>query len=668
MPTYSDVFSGRTAYTLQLIVTEGSQSISNNTTSVSYTLRIVEASNWSGTYTFDSATYSINIGGTTFSGSFTYDFRNYKTLNIRSGTVTISHDPDGTRTLSSSASVGGGTVIGSASVSGSFNLTTIPRASSSTFVSAIDAGDAFTITTNRASTSFTHTLRYSFGSLTNQTIATGVGASFSWTPPLSLLNQIPSATSGTMTITTITFSGSTQIGSTSRNITLRAPSEIVPTIGSISDSEFVSAVSSIVGAYVRNLSRITFTINGEAGAYGSTITTRRITFAGNTINADSGTTAVITQSGPITATATVTDSRGRTASLTKSITVLDYAAPTVTSVLARRSTAGGTLDDDGTSIRIDLNASVSSLVNSTQRNTLRYRVLTRTRGTGSYVERTNVLLATGTTSFNSSFVISSTYAVATAYDVRVEVIDQFNTTTIQAVVPTAAVFMHWGDGLAIGKYYESGRGSIDAMGQIYQNNGQAVASLNSPAFTGTVTAPAVTVSGEAEAARIRIPTTTDASLSSTGHGFQIGPDSGVNLVADGNEVMARNNGNVSTLGLNLDGGNVTLGNSTSTINLAGRINGANYPFAMAAGSMGGVNVVAGGTNKSTVTFPAGRFTAAPRIALSMTSDYRDISVFAEATATSTGFIFCRGSTAPTQRNSVTGEWIAVQMTSGNGSG
>jgi hypothetical protein len=477
MPTYTGTFSNRSQYQLQLILTEGTQSIANNTTQVSFTLRIVESPEW-GSWTANSATYSINIDGQTFSGSFTYDFRNYNTLNLRTGTVTIDHNNDGTKTVSASASVGGSTTIGNASASGSFALTTIPRASNSTFsVSAVDAGTAFTITTNRASTSFTHTLRYSFGSLTNQTIATGVGASTSWTPPLSLLQQIPNATSGTMTITTITFSGSTQIGSTSRTITLRAGPGVVPSISSISDSEFVSAVASAVGAYVRGQSQITLSMNGEAGIQGSTISSRTITFAGNTINAGSGTTAVITQSGTLTATASVTDSRGRTASITKNISVLDWVAPAfaVGSPTVIRSTAGGVPDNQGTSLRVSLNASVSSLINSTQRNSIRYRVQTRVRNTGSYVTRADVTPAG--ISFNGTFVISGTYAVDSAYDVRVEVIDIFATSTVQSVIATAAVFMHWGDGLAIGKFYEPGRGSIDAMGQIYQNNGQFVPSI-----------------------------------------------------------------------------------------------------------------------------------------------------------------------------------------------
>lgn len=43
-------------------------------------------------------------------------------------------------------------------------------------------------------------------------------------------------------------------------------------------------------------------------------------------------------------------------------------------------------------------------------------------------------------------------------------------------------------------------------------------------------------------ARLRLTATDDASASSTQHALQIGPTSGVNLILDGNEIMARNNG------------------------------------------------------------------------------------------------------------------------------
>ena len=61
--------------------------------------------------------------------------------------------------------------------------------------------------------------------------------------------------------------------------------------------------------------------------------------------------------------------------------------------------------------------------------------------------------------------------------------------------------------------------------------------------------------------RIVLSSTTDASASSTSHGLQVGTTAGQNIIVDTNEVMARNNGAVSALHLNADGGDVTINNN-----------------------------------------------------------------------------------------------------------
>lgn len=86
-----------------------------------------------------------------------------------------------------------------------------------------------------------------------------------------------------------------------------------------------------------------------------------------------------------------------------------------------------------------------------------------------------------------------------------------------------------------------------------------------------------TDSSEFSISRLRLGGS-DASLTSTAHGLQIGDTSGANLIFDNNEIISRNNGAVSTLHINGDGSNtsisanggtVNIGNSTSTINIMG---------------------------------------------------------------------------------------------------
>lgn len=70
---------------------------------------------------------------------------------------------------------------------------------------------------------------------------------------------------------------------------------------------------------------------------------------------------------------------------------------------------------------------------------------------------------------------------------------------------------------------------------------------------------------------IRATSTGDLSPVSTGHGFQVGLTSGNNIGMDGNEIMARNNGVVSTLFMQVDGGAVNIGNVTpADLNVTGQ--------------------------------------------------------------------------------------------------
>ena len=69
---------------------------------------------------------------------------------------------------------------------------------------------------------------------------------------------------------------------------------------------------------------------------------------------------------------------------------------------------------------------------------------------------------------------------------------------------------------------------------------------------------------EIEMSRVRLTSTSDVSLTSTGHAFQVGADSSANIAADGNEIQARQNGAAANLNLNLGGGDVVIGPSQGT--------------------------------------------------------------------------------------------------------
>jgi hypothetical protein len=89
-----------------------------------------------------------------------------------------------------------------------------------------------------------------------------------------------------------------------------------------------------------------------------------------------------------------------------------------------------------------------------------------------------------------------------------------------------------------------------------------------------ITQSSGTVAGRLNSGSLRLSDTTDASLSSTGHAFQIGASSGQNLRIDGNEIMVVNNGGTAAMFLQGDGGTLGIGGNTEidgnlTVNVSG---------------------------------------------------------------------------------------------------
>lgn len=167
---------------------------------------------------------------------------------------------------------------------------------------------------------------------------------------------------------------------------------------------------------------------------------------------------------------------------------------------------------------------------------------------------------------------------------------------------------------------------------------------------------------------IRLQRVNDATPVSTGHAFQIGPDNATNLVMDDNEIMARNAGNVSQLNLNIDGGRIVLGATTSDVLIRGRIDGTNYAYAESAGlvNSGSFPSGPGGEVRSvSVTFPAGRFTATPLVSLTVQSNAPQNRSLGVSDVSATGMTINQYSDTST-RSAV--HWIAKQMTSSSGNG
>lgn len=430
---------------LTLSWTLSSQSVEKNTSTISWTLK---GSGSASGYVMSGAFKAVINGVTVYTSEPRIELRN--TTTVASGTATIAHNSDGTKSFSLSCEAGIYTYAVSATASGTHTLTTIPRAST---ISATNAnmGSASTITITRASSSFTHTLTYSFGNATGTIATKTTSTSVSWTPTLTLANQIPNAVSGKCTITCKTYSGTTEVGSKTCTMTLTVPSSVKPTITSLTAARVDGTVPTSWEIYVQSKSKATLTINGAAGAYGSTISSYSITGGGYSSTASSFTTGFLNTSGTITFTASVTDSRGRvSANATVTITVVAYSAPSFSKYISQRCNSAGTASDSGTYVKSTVNFSYASC---SSKNTITtatyYRKTTETSWTNAsktFTSGTAFTFGGGNISAESS------------YEVKFKLTDAFTSIEVTDTLSTASVVMDFksgGLGVAVGKVAET---------------------------------------------------------------------------------------------------------------------------------------------------------------------------------------------------------------------
>lgn len=442
--------------TLKFSWAQVSQSIPNNTTTVSWTLQLIAGSSGKISSTA-SKDWSVTVNGTNYSGTNTVGISNNATKTLASGKTTISHDADGTKSFSYSFSQEFGITFSGASIStksgsGTGTLNTIPRATTPTLsASSVNMGSAVTINTPRASSSFTHDLAYAFAGGSYVSIATGVTTSRSWTVPLSLANSIPNATSGTVTIRCITKNGSTTVGTKTVLLTAKVPSTVVPTVGTVTLTEATTGIAAQFGAFIQNKSKVKAAISAS-GAYNSTIKSYSTTFSGKTYTGASWTSGVVTQSGSLSMVTTVTDSRGRTAKKTTTVSVLAYTTPKVSAFHVARYNASGQADPDGSYISVTYAYSVAALGN---KNTASAVIAWKQSTATDWTTLTTRTALTESTTLKPS---TPTFSIDYQYDVSITVRDWFGSTaTYNGVLPSGAVILDIkadGKGIAFGKTCE----------------------------------------------------------------------------------------------------------------------------------------------------------------------------------------------------------------------
>lgn len=377
-------------YSLILRINEISYSVENNTSRVYWWVGIRSNTQYHNHQGLSEHYKVVVNGSTVHDASHTVSCGSGQTVGIADGYTTVSHNADGSKSISVSASFSCDNTSYYAprtgSCSGSLTLTTIPRASSISIDSpSIECGNTININGSSASKNFTHKIYATWNGKTSElvTIASGTTtSSFSYTIPTSWEKDLPNSTSGIATFTLETFSGSNSVGSKSVNATIKVRSGVVPSIGTVSISD-TNSICTGIGQYVQSQSRLKFSI-ATSGSQGSTVTSVSTKFEGQTYNSSSFTTGTVQGSGTLSYVITVTDSRGRTASKSGSVTVSAYSSPSLTNVTARRANSSYTVDEaSGTYALLHFKVGFTSL---TGNNATSFYIQYRASGASSWTK------------------------------------------------------------------------------------------------------------------------------------------------------------------------------------------------------------------------------------------------------------------------------------------
>lgn len=436
-----------------------SSNISNNTSTIAWS---VTGSGDSGYVTCGDIDVVIN--GTTVYNSAPSDRVDVWLGGVvASGTTTISHNADGSKSFSASVNAAIYNYAQNCSGSGTWALDTIPRASnidkvantSGKTISTLNTGNDVRVYFTPKSTAFKYRVTVSMNGNSVQNNASGV--SVSSTSQQYYQVNIPhtwlsNKESGTLACKLETLNGTSVIGTDNWSISMVVPASVVPTIGAVSSAP-VNSNATINGwnIYVANYSKARITCSAS-GNSGSTIS--RFQISGDTTATVNGTSLSydinLTSSGTKTFTVKAIDSRGRsTGNKSITINVTSYSTPTIQSFNVVRCDSNGNINAEGTSAKLSFVGYYSAIGNNTATVNFAYKLASAS----TFSSLTNS--ATGSGGSVNGNIISSTFAIANDYDLKIILKDSLGnaverTVRLASVTRTLNV-AKYGNGVAVGK-------------------------------------------------------------------------------------------------------------------------------------------------------------------------------------------------------------------------
>lgn len=388
----------------------------------------------------------------------------------------VNHNPDGTKSITISATLHADiSNYGSATVSFSLPLSNIPRASTGSPANGT-IGQPIALNISRHSDSFKHAIWVRFGNYDKKIAGDNVDTSYTWTPEMSMCNEIPDASTGRGTLTYITYDNGREIGRNTQPVTLSVPDNIKPTLTSLTLTETNGVVKGLLSGnnFLQIMSNIQVTFNGAAGVYGSSIKGYMAEIVNKNLvtNSNNGMLGMMDFSGSATIRASVFDSRGRQSDAKDiTINVIEYFSP-VLSFTAFRTRVNPNI------IQVVRNAKIAPIsLAGKQKNVMSLNFKVSQLGSNQFTNDNGSASGTFTTQSaltNSAANLAGNYRADKSFDVICVLSDKFTSVEFKAPTVTSedVIIGYDKDGhVGIGKIPELGKaGSLDVKGDIYASN------------------------------------------------------------------------------------------------------------------------------------------------------------------------------------------------------
>lgn len=433
---------------LVLEVNETGTDITTNTSTISWQLWLERASAWAFDLNNESlAEVEIN-GESVLSKYVSFDLRNRDWVTFGQGTMTIHHNEDGTKSIPIWARLTNVADQGNINwFSGTVNLSNIPRSSGIKSVTETELGKPITIIIDKKVDEFRHQVSWSVNGSDLVDLGSGHDTSVQFTVPIDYANRITNSGTGALDVRVRTFRGTEQIGNDvyKRGIPIKVPASIVPTLEDVTITERTAKLAEFipVGNFIKDKSVMRVETTGANGSYGATIISTELTVDNLVVRATTGDFPA-NKAGNLEVTAKITDSRGRTATKSKTIKVWDYYAPKIIAFLANR-TGNGT----NKTIVATVAANVSPLViDGVNRNPYTLKIQYSAKKTNRWIDAVN-LTNESTEKINRQIDCGAFYELSKAYNVRLVIQDKLSDLVDSVLlVRSSRVLWAWGDNRA----------------------------------------------------------------------------------------------------------------------------------------------------------------------------------------------------------------------------